>query len=128
MRQQDFKMVQGVNQIVQMNPSTGIQAGNALSRLGEQIASTGQDVSKIMETTAQAEEETKLLRMEQDWDAAFQKQQEFQRDNPNEPPSPIPSAQIWTPISASPTRHTEIAPSSPFGARAISVRWAQGHA
>jgi len=70
---------------VQMNPSTGIQAGNALSRLGETIAQTGQDVGKIMETTVKAEEETQLMRMQQDWDAASQKQQQFQMDNPNDP-------------------------------------------
>jgi len=68
-----------------MNPSTGIQAGNALSRLGETIAQTGQDVGKIMETTVKAEEETQLMRMQQDWDAASQKQQQFQMDNPNDP-------------------------------------------
>ena len=70
---------------MQMNPSTGIQAGNALSRLGETIAQTGQDVGKIMETTVKAEEETQLMRMQQDWDAASQKQQQFQMDNPNDP-------------------------------------------
>lgn len=85
MRQQDFKMVQGVNQQVNMNPNVAAQAGNAMARLGQQIASTGQDVAKIMETTVKADEETKLMRMKQDWDNAAQKQQEFQRDNPNDP-------------------------------------------
>lgn len=85
MRQQDFKMVQGVNQVVQMNPNIAAQSGNAMARLGQQLAQTGQDVSGIMEATVKADEETKLLRMQQKWKEAHNKQIIFQTENPNDP-------------------------------------------
>ena len=91
MRQTDYKYVQGVNQMVQMNApqqnlqGAAAQSGNAMVRLGQQLAQTGQDVSKIMENTVRADEETKLLRMQQKWKEAHNKQVMFQNDNPNDP-------------------------------------------
>ncbi len=85
MRQTDYKLVQGVNQVVQMNPNIAAQSGNAMARLGQQLAQTGQDVSKIMEDTVRADEETKLLRMQQKWKEAHNKQIMFQMENPNDP-------------------------------------------
>jgi len=85
MRQQDYKMVQGVNQIVNMNPNIAASGGNAMARLGQQLAQTGQDVSAMMEATAKADDETKLMRMQQRWKEAHNKQLIFQDENPNEP-------------------------------------------
>jgi len=85
MRQQDYKMVQGVNQVVQMNPNIAAQGGNAMARLGQQLAQTGQDISGIMEATVRADEETKLMRMQQKWKEAHHKQIMFQNENPNDP-------------------------------------------
>ena len=85
MRQQDYKMVQGVNQVVNMNPNIAAQGGNAMARLGQQLAQTGQDISGIMEATVRADEETKLMRMQQKWKEAHHKQIMFQNENPNDP-------------------------------------------
>ena len=51
MRQQDYRMVQGVNQVVNMNPNIAASGGNAMARLGQQLSQTGEDVSNIMEAT-----------------------------------------------------------------------------
>jgi len=85
MRQQDYRMVQGVNQVVNMNPNIAAQGGAAMARLGRQLAQTGQDVSAMMEETAKADDETKLMRMEQRWKEAHNKQLIFQEENPNDP-------------------------------------------
>ena len=77
--------------MVQMNaPRVNLQydaggAGNSLARLGQQIASTGADVAAVMEKTARADDETKLMRMQQKWKEAHNKQIIFQDENPNEP-------------------------------------------
>jgi len=78
-------MVQGVNQIVNMNPNIAASSGNAMARLGQQLSQTGQDISGIMEATVRADEETKLMRMQQKWKEAHNKQIMFQSDNPNDP-------------------------------------------
>ena len=85
MRQQDYKMVQGVNQVVNMNPNIAASGGNAMARLGQQLAQTGQDVSAMMEATAKADDETKLIRQQQMWKEAHNKQLVFQDENPNDP-------------------------------------------
>jgi len=78
-------MVQGVNQVVNMNPNIAASGGNAMARLGQQLSQTGQDISGIMEATVRADEETKLMRMQQKWKEAHHKQTMFQADNPNDP-------------------------------------------
>ena len=68
-----------------MNPNIAASGGNAMARLGRQLAQTGQDVSAMMEATAKADDETKLMRMKQRWKEAHNKQIIFQEENPNEP-------------------------------------------
>ena len=91
MRQQDYKMVQGANQIVQMNaPNVNLRydagaAGNALARMGQQLAATGQDVAAVIDTTARKEDETTLFKMQQRWQEAKGNQLNFERENPDAP-------------------------------------------
>lgn len=61
MRQQDYKMVQGVNQVVQMSPQVAASYGSSVARLGQTLAQTGQDITRLMEETKAADRETKLL-------------------------------------------------------------------
>ena len=85
MRQQDYKMVQGVNQIVQMNPNIAAQSGNAMARLGQQLAQTGQDVSNVMQYTAEAQDKTTLIRGRQKWKEIQAEQEAFQIENKKDP-------------------------------------------
>jgi len=85
MRQQDYRMVQGVNQIVNMNPNIAASGGNAMARLGRQLAVTGKDISGIMEETARKEDETTLFKMQQRWQEAKGNQLNFERENPDTP-------------------------------------------
>lgn len=78
-------MVQGVNQIVNMNPNIAASGGNAMARLGQQLSQTGQDISGIMEETARKEDETTLFKMQQRWQEAKGNQLNFERENPDAP-------------------------------------------
>jgi hypothetical protein len=85
MRQQDYKMVQGGNTRVNMNAGAATQAGNALAKLGQTLAQTGQDVSKIMEVTVDAQEKTDLIRAKQKWKEIQAKQSIFEEKNKRDP-------------------------------------------
>lgn len=85
MRQQDYKMVQGGNTRVNMSAGAASQAGNAMAKLGQTLAQTGQDVSKIMEATVDAQERTDLIRAKQKWKEIQAKQNIFQDKNKRDP-------------------------------------------
>lgn len=70
---------------MQMNPNIAAQGGNAMARLGQQLAQTGQDISGIMEETARKEDETTLYKMQQRWQEAKGNQLNFERENPDAP-------------------------------------------
>jgi len=85
MRQQDYKMVQGVNQIVNMNPNIAASGGNAMARLGQQLAKTGQDISGMMMETVETQERVDLMRAKQKWQEIESKQLAFQDANKGDP-------------------------------------------
>ena len=68
-----------------MNPNIAASGGNAMARLGQQLAQTGQDISDIMEETARKEDETTLYKMQQRWQEAKGNQLNFERENPDAP-------------------------------------------
>ena len=67
MRQLDYKMVQGVNQVVQMSPQAAAAQGTGLARIGQALAQTGQDVSKIMLETQRANDEAIIAKAKNKW-------------------------------------------------------------
>ena len=105
MRQQDFKMVQGVNQTVQMNApqvsqrydtsrsigGSNVRSGNAeviggaIGRLGDQLARTGQDVANVMQETAETQDRVELMRATQKWSEIENEQLVFQDANRGNP-------------------------------------------
>jgi len=78
-------MVQGGNTRVNMNVGAATQAGSALAKLGQTLAQTGQDVSKIMEVTVEAQEKTDLIRAKQKWKEIQAKQSIFEEKNKRDP-------------------------------------------
>lgn len=68
-----------------MNPNIAASGGNAMARLGRQLAVTGKDISGIMEETARKEDETTLFKMQQRWQEAKGNQLNFERENPDAP-------------------------------------------
>lgn len=78
MRQQDYKMVQGVNQVVQMSPQIagataraagmqGLAVSKGIAQIGQALAKTGQDISNIMLETQRANDETLVMQAKNKW-------------------------------------------------------------
>lgn len=70
---------------MQMNPNIAAQGGNAMARIGQQLAQTGQDISGIMEETVETQERVDLMRAQQKWKDIETKQAVFQDANKGNP-------------------------------------------
>lgn len=60
-------MVQGVNQMVQMSPQVAASYGSSVARLGQTLAQTGQDVTRLMEETQQANDDAIIAKAKNKW-------------------------------------------------------------
>ena len=52
---------------MQMSPQVAASYGSSVARLGQTLAQTGQDITRLMEETQRANDRTNLLRAEQEW-------------------------------------------------------------
>jgi len=87
MRQPDYKMIQGGNIQVPMNPQLAGASGRGLARLGSTLAGVGVEASAILQKVKKADEDGKLIDAEEEWEnsyAEYQKKMAITRNSPLE--------------------------------------------